>query len=298
MNNTTTTSTPHSVGRFEADAYRAHLLYQGLEDRTVRTYSQYAVRWARWALTEGHAPLLPDAEKVREWSHTLPTSASTRKNARVALSHLCDWCGVSDCSAAVARPMKKARRLRMPLSRSEAAQLMAYAHTCGMGGTAVIIALTTGMRISELRHLHWLDIDWRSDTVEFWRTKTRDRHTVPLSKLLADRLEVERPDDPERAGHVLGKSDGGRRSDQSMRDWIDRVTEGAGLGWVQPHDLRRTAGRAVYEQSGRDITVAQRFLGHASPKQTSVYIRVDLDGVRDSLGDGWDYYELHPEDPS
>lgn len=275
--------------------WEAHLACEGLADRTIRTYSQYAIRYVRWAATHGHDR--PHALAVRAWSHTLPVGASTRKNARVAVGHLCAFLGLPDCSGAVARPEKSARRLRMPLTRRDAATLMAHAHSLGHEGTAVIVALSTGMRISELRHLHWLDFDWPGGVVRFFRPKNDDRHSVPISRLLAARLAPERPDDPARAGYVFGTPTSGRRSDQSMRDWIDRVTEGCGLGWVQPHDLRRTAGRAVYEASGRDITVAQKFLGHADSDQTSVYIRVDLDAVRAALGDV-DYWQWgDDEDP-
>lgn len=279
---------------FDLDGYTTHLLLAGLADSTVREYRSYAIRWGRWCATRNLDPHQPNALRVRAWSGTLPTGVSSRDNGKAAIRYVCLWQDVEDVSGAVGRPEKNARNLRYPLTRPEAQTLMAHAWQSGDQGTAVVIGMTTGMRISEIRKFRWEDIDWTGRTLRFWRTKSSSWHTVPLAPQLGVRLE---PFVPERGtGYVLASPTDGYRSCQGLRDWIDTVTAGCGLPWVQPHDLRRTSGRAVYEQADRDITVAQRFLGHTDPRITARYIRADLDGVREALDGISDFWGWGDED--
>ena len=281
----TNTTTPEPGRRWNPDAFVDWLLCTtDLAQSTITNYRSYATRWGRWAQTRDLDPLRPEPEAVREWSATLPTSVSTRDMAKATIKRLCEWEDIDDVSGAVGKPEKNTRNRRMPLTRGEARKLMGYAHTRGDQGTAVIIPLTTGMRVSEIALFRWSNINWSNRQIRFYRPKTDSWHTIPLAKVLAERLQETKPLDG-LDGFVLESPTKGYRSTQGLRNWIKDVASGCGLDWVQPHDLRRTAGRAIYEASDRDITVAQRLLGHAKVDTTSLYIRADMDGVAEAVDD-------------
>ena len=72
-----------------------------------------------------------------------------------------------------------------------------------------------------------------------------------------------------------------------LKQW-NAACERAGFpreNWPTPHDLRRDYAHRVYEGSNSDLVLVQRLLGHASPKTTSEYIRLDtLSKGRKALG--------------
>jgi integrase len=274
-------------------AYRDYLLCGGMADSTVANYVSYVTRWGRWASDHVTNPAAPTASAVRAWSHTLPVGVSSRDMAKGAMRRLCRWADVPDVSDAVARPEANTRNRRMPLKRTEAAELMAHALTLGDRGAVVVAGLLTGARVSELSRLRWSDFDWPAGVCRFLRPKTGGWHTVPIAATLDARLRLE---EPARDGFVFPAPNEGRRSEESLRRWVTQTATEVGLPWVRPHDLRRTAGRSVYEAAGRDITAAQAFLGHSKSETTAVYIRADLDAVVSAVA-AVDYFTVAVPSP-
>jgi integrase len=66
------------------------------------------------------------------------------------------------------------------------------------------------------------------------------------------------------------------------KSWL-RVMERAGIKDLRPHDLRRSLG-SWQALSGASLTVIGRTLGHKDVKSTSIYGRLTLDPVRESVG--------------
>lgn len=179
------------------------------------------------------------------------------------------------------------------LSDEECTELVAAAepHWRAM----VLVALRTGLRIGELRGLQWHDVSPSRRTIQVRRTDPGRRHmdatspkgnrerTVPLTR---DAVEVLEQLKPERAGAkdfvwpALMKRDGETRlrarSEKGCFHALERATKKAGIkdcGW---HTLRHTYASHLVMR-GVPIRLVQKWLGHASIKETEKYSHLSPD---------------------
>lgn len=173
---------------------------------------------------------------------------------------------------------------------------------------SVIITVYTGLRASELCALRWKDIDFDKRLIHARRSKVSDVHTVPMSDALVGILTAWKATyetkhknfDAEmyvvpallNAPPIPGVT---RNSwDLRMNPWVKqgnfrqrlkgymkiaRVPDYQILG---VHALRRTAGNLLLD-AGADVRDVQQLLGHASERQTQIYL--DRDAARDKLAE-------------
>lgn len=152
-----------------------------------------------------------------------------------------------------------------------------------------LVAMRTGLRIGELRGLQWHDVNFHRRTLQVRRTdpgrrrldatspKGNRERTVPLTMEAADTLAEMKP---ELAGGkdfvwpALMRRDGETRlrarSEKGCFHAIDRTTKRAGIkdcGW---HTLRHTYASHLVMR-GVPIRLVQKWLGHASIKETEKY---------------------------
>ncbi|MDE5444406.1 tyrosine-type recombinase/integrase [Bradyrhizobium sp. CSA207] len=160
---------------------------------------------------------------------------------------------------------------------------------------AVLFAIDVGIREDELSKLTWSAIDWALCTVTFpLKAKGTDEkmHTVDLTEeamailyarralhkregVRSDRIFLLRA----RRNHwhqgELRKK--GELIEFSPQLLYRRFIEACGAAGVQDmlfHDLRRTAGRRIYDEEGSDIEAARALLGHVDIKTTQDYLGV------------------------
>jgi len=150
--------------------------------------------------------------------------------------------------------------------------------------TAVYVALTTGLRVSELLALKWLDVDFDASEINLSRGIVRQkigkmkteasRKPLPLDAGLADVLNQWRRCCPynQAADYIFASPDKHGKQPYwptaGMEDHIRPAAKRAGiqkrLGW---HTLRHTFGTLVKSQ-GADVATTQALLRHANVSVT------------------------------
>lgn len=153
----------------------------------------------------------------------------------------------------------------------------------------ILVALRTGLRVGELRGLQWGDVDLVRNVIHVRRTDpgrkridatkpkgNRDR-TVPLTKEASVALSAMRPDSPKSGAWVWpallrrrGENRARARSEKGCWTAIARAAKRAGLADVGWHTLRHTYASHLVMR-GIPIRVVQKWLGHASIKETEKY---------------------------
>lgn len=135
----------------------------------------------------------------------------------------------------------------------------------------VVFALKTGMRLSEILELSWEAVDFFRKTVTVFKSKNKERRTIPLNgtaiellkskakvRLIKTNLVFYSP----RAYKLLGRRN---------VSWVfHTVARRAGISDFRFHDLRHTFATRLI-QAGRDLYEVQKLLGHKSPSMTQRY---------------------------
>jgi integrase len=145
-----------------------------------------------------------------------------------------------------------------------------------------ILSLLLGARSANMAAMAWADVDLQS---RFWRIPEMEAKAgvpivLPLAPEAAAILEARRQNAngpwvfPGRgkSGHLV----------EGKFAW-KRIIERAGLVDVRPHDLRRTyaSWQAI---GGSSLPIIGKSLGHSTAAATSIYARLSMAPVRDSVG--------------
>ena len=142
---------------------------------------------------------------------------------------------------------------------------------------------SSGMRVSEVIHLHYEDISRNNMQIHVRNTKNRmDRYTILSNRNLA--LLTEYWFACGRPRNILfpNKFTGEYLTVSSVEQVIRRSASAAGLSGVTPHCLRHSFATHLMEQ-GVEQRKIQSLLGHRDPKSTEVYLHVSnksLMGIR------------------
>lgn len=141
--------------------------------------------------------------------------------------------------------------------------------------TMVAVLLMTGMRLAEMTHLHWTDIDLNLRLITVQRgkggtTKSGRLRQVPINNALLPVLKAWKL---RSGGDVLvfpgrGGKHGMVRHPSSVREPFKRLLRSAGLDAdLRVHDCRHTYA-SHYLREGGNIFRLSRYLGHSSVRVT------------------------------
>lgn len=242
------------------------------------------------------------AFKVEEWLKTLALAPKTKGNIRNTMTVIINcarrW-GLLDGEnpMRLVRVKGISRRQKEPrvLAPLEIQQLIAELEEPYR--TMVIMAISTGLRCSELFALRWLDFDWKQLTVVVRRAivngkvgevKTKySRSGLPLDAALAETLfhwqrvsQFARPEDwvfasPYKAGELPFRSTA--ILTDRIKPAVKRAGLGSGIGW---HTFRHTYS-TILRQLGVDLKVQQELLRHADIRTTmNIYTQAVSDDKR------------------
>ena len=135
--------------------------------------------------------------------------------------------------------------------------------------TAVVIALSTGGRYSEITNLKWDDIDLTRELAVLNKTKNKERRALPikgralqlLSELYRTRRRIDSP-------YVFPRQDG--QAPINMRKHFERAVKAAEVENFRFHDLRHSAASylAMSGSSNREIA---EVLGHKTLQMVKRY---------------------------
>ena len=178
--------------------------------------------------------------------------------------------------------MKLDHSLPTVLSRDEIQSIID--HTPNLKHKAIIATMySSGLRVSEVVHLHYDDISRTNKTIHVRESKSRrDRYTI-LSERNLDLLTEYwfKCGKPRDIGTYLDKN--------SINQYFKKSAVKAGITkHVTSHCCRHSFASHLFED-GVDIKYIQALLGHVDPKSTEVYIHVSnksLLGIRSP-------YDLH-----
>lgn len=188
------------------------------------------------------------------------------------------------------------RRKRLPraLARGEVACLLspsatAPAHACRLEAqfvTAVRLMVATGVRVSELCKLCVEDVAYDGASIRVHGKGSRDRIAyiadLPFRRELQLLVDFRKRLDGTRAP-VFTNRRGTRLQPQSLRLKLHQAAKSVGLSRrVTPHMLRHTAATLLIE-TGVDIRIVQRLLGHSSIATTEIYTHVSDEALRTTL---------------
>ena len=188
--------------------------------------------------------------------------------------------------------MKIDRSLPTVLSRAEIQSFID--HTPNLKHKAIIATMySSGLRVSEVVHLHYDDISRTNKTIHIRESKSRrDRYTIlsdrNLDLLIEYWFKYGKPRD------ILFPSSwtGAYLDRSSVNQCFKKSAARAGITkHVSCHCCRHSFATHLFE-NGVDIKYIQALLGHVDPKSTEVYIHVSnksLLGIRspfDELNDG------------
>ncbi|MUV14687.1 tyrosine-type recombinase/integrase [Noviluteimonas gilva] len=152
---------------------------------------------------------------------------------------------------------------------------------------AVLLALATGARYSNIRYLKWSDIDLTSGRLRFVETKNRQPRYVPLIAPAKEALRAHRKADPTKEGWVFKGAHDNAPADLD-KPWR-KVRASAGLTDFRFHDLRHTTA-SYLTMNGASLAEVAEALGHRTlvmakrySHQTGEHVRATLERMSEHL---------------
>lgn len=139
---------------------------------------------------------------------------------------------------------------------------------------------SSGLRVSELCHLHLHDLDFEEGFVRVRAGKRNKDRVVPVGKMAREALRnylTVRPSfvHPRTDSTLFLSSRGGPLSRKTVWEWIHRYAQQAGLEQkVKPHLLRHSFASHLLS-NGADLRSIQEMLGHADISTTEIYTQVE-----------------------
>lgn len=268
-------SEPVSKAGGVLEQWEAWMRVEGFREQSISKYAR-AVR----LLLRGKsvADLTPDLMR-NIMAGTVNLKANTRRGYADSLRRLCDFLKRPDLAEALPRikteltdrpvwTKYETAEIVMCVSAKTAARTEQYRQYFGMMSRI-------GCRQGECYELRWADLDPDTGVVHFRAetTKARKERFVPLPTDLWAELEVRRGKPEDSMWPDIGK-------DQATRyQALEFAIKKAGVKKGGLHTFRHSVSTILYRQSGCDIQLVSKMLGH-SP-QIAMQYYVHGQGVED-----------------
>lgn len=283
---------------FDADEARQHT-FEDLMDRYLREHSvinktkesykndknhirHLSMIFAGLTLNKITPKLIAEYKTLRSTEGAKP---QTIKHEMICLNHAFnlavkewEWITFNPC-----------QRVKMPkvnnqidrwLTFEEQDRLLEACHDRQWLKDVVIFAFNTGMRQGEIINLMWSDVDLFRQTATIHKTKNKEKRTIPLNQTVMELLKA-KGKVVSIKGHVFTK-DGDRSTKREIQRQFSTALKRAGVTNFRFHDLRHPfATRLV--QSGVDIYIVARLLGHKDIRMTLRYAHHYPESLRSSV---------------
>ncbi|MGA7401658.1 MAG: site-specific integrase [Candidatus Sulfotelmatobacter sp.] len=265
-----------------------HYTAMELPNKTPYTAEVYAGYLKTWIQPKWEGFSLSDVRTVavETWLKSVPladgTKAKLRNLMHALYNHAMRWEFFDRNPITLVRQSAKRTRVPDVLTVEEIGKLLG--ELADPWRTAVYVAVTTGLRVSELLALKWADMDFAAGVIHLRRGIVRQhigemkteasRKPVPLDGGLADVLLGWRGRCPynQDADYIFASPDKNGSQpywpNAAMEDHVRPAAKRAGvqkrLGW---HALRHTYGTLVNSQ-GADVATTQALMRHANASIT------------------------------
>ncbi|MGH9427758.1 MAG: tyrosine-type recombinase/integrase [Terriglobia bacterium] len=138
------------------------------------------------------------------------------------------------------------------------------------------VALQTGARRGELCSLRWADVDMRTRTLSFPKTKNGERRSVPITDTLYKLLQgLPRPLDPQALVLPALSAD-------AVTIGFGRLVKELRLANLKFHDLRHDVASTL-TMAGVPQRTIMEILGHKDPRMTLRYQHLSPDHLRRAI---------------
>jgi site-specific recombinase XerD len=156
--------------------------------------------------------------------------------------------------------------------------------------TLLVVAIHTGMRLSELLGLKWQDVNLNQEAAVEFRGKGRKNRIIPLSNQAIRCLRIWFNElKPLPTGPVFPTIHGLKMSADTFQYLIKKYTreavkqcESLKVKKVTPHILRHTAAMRMLQADIDQASIAL-WLGHESIKTTYIYLSADIEMKKNIL---------------
>lgn len=153
----------------------------------------------------------------------------------------------------------------------------------------LLLAAKLGMRVGDIKALKLHDLNWNGKTIAMHQSKTGHHVTYPILDdvgwALIDYLRNGRPETDSQFIFVrLNAPHEAFGENANLHNIITKYTRLAGIKIPREarhglHSLRHTLASTLLEQ-GTPLPVISSILGHLNSKSTSIYLKVNIDGLR------------------
>lgn len=141
-----------------------------------------------------------------------------------------------------------------------------------------LMALLTGARRANVSAMRWADVDLEAGVWRIAKTKNGTPQTVTLSPEAVTVLEARK----DQGGVFVFPGDGVTGHIVEPKKAWATLLKKAGIENLRIHDLRRTLG-SWQARTGASLPIIGKSLNHKTHQATSIYARLDLDPVRQSV---------------
>lgn len=175
------------------------------------------------------------------------------------------------------------------LTLDEEAHIIGLFHSWGQHWLAhfTIVAIDTGMRLSELLRIEWRDVSPDGKMLHIWETKAKLNRSVPITKRTGESLKWLRENFGESKGPFRHLSENG-----SIRTLWDRMREAASYHDVTIHVCRHTCASRLCQTPGINLQFVQKWLGHKSITTTMRYAHLAPTSLEHCKAALEGYYEI------
>jgi type 1 fimbriae regulatory protein FimB/type 1 fimbriae regulatory protein FimE len=170
---------------------------------------------------------------------------------------------------------------RAYVTEDEVDRLIAAAKTSSKRGasgerdaTMILVCYTHGLRVSELVHLQWRQLDLDAGRIEVIRLKGSENGVQPLRGVEIRALRKLRRSQPADSRFVFTTDRGGPMTRDAFYKLFARVGRAAGITDVHPHLLRHGTGFRLVNQ-GLDTLALAAYLGHRQVQNTKRYAKMN-----------------------
>lgn len=143
----------------------------------------------------------------------------------------------------------------------------------------IILALDTGMRLSELIHLKWEDVDLTRQFLTVRNTKSGRDRKIPLTLRVILTL-LNRKKSPGATEHIFPHGQGNQL--WRVRSAFVRLLKRINIKGLRFHDLRHTFATKLITQ-GVDLATVQKLLGHQDIRMTQRYSHPSSDDMKKAI---------------
>jgi len=273
-----------------------------LSENTLQAYTRDLADFRKWLLASSTALLDVSTDTLKAYLQAMVTDrklavATVKRRIaclRAFFRRLAERAALTDPFTGWRLLLPRRKRLPKALSRGEVASLLASAPAIrtklgtleGQMATAVRLMVATGLRVGELCKLRTSDVSPDGCSLRILGKGSRDRVAYigdpAFQSELRTLVERRRRLDGEGTSLFVNRN-GATLKPQSIRTKLHKAAGAVGLARrITPHMLRHTAATLLIE-TGVDIRIVQRLLGHSSIATTEIYTHVSDETLRTTL---------------